>query len=392
MGLDIVSIPIGLLWGGFYLLFNEPVAAIFPAFHGVSTAVYLLLFHRTSNESRLRTALLAQFLLLPLLLMLSVGGFAASSTVVIWAFLAPAGSLVLGEPRQALRWFAAFLVALTIGYVADPFLRPTNNLPEPLVRALFLLNIGTLSVVTFGILALFATQREAALRLAEHEGQRSDDLLRNMLPGPIAERLKRDSRRIADHFDDASILFADVVGFTPLSARLSPAVIVDLLDRVFSEFDVLVDQAGLEKIKTIGDAYMVAAGVPEPRPDHAIAIARLALEMQRVTTNLSGPPLELRIGINSGPVVAGVIGRRRLIYDLWGDSVNVASRMESQGVPGRIQVTRSTHDLIGDRFAFETRGTVNVKGRGDVETWLLVGERPAELPPHPGPDASTRTS
>ena len=392
--LCIVSIPIGLTWGAFYLLFNEPLGAIFPALHGLSSIVYLWLFHRTSNESRLRTALLAQFLALPFLLMLSLGAFAASSVVVVWSFMAPAGSLVLDEPRRALRWFAAYLAVLAIGYGAEPVLRHANNLPDPLVQGLFLLNIGTLSVVSFGILALFATQREAALRLAELEGRRSDDLLRNILPGPIADRLKNDNSRIAEQFDDASILFADVVGFMPLSARLSPAEIVDLLDRLFSEFDVLVDRSGLEKIKTIGDAYMVAAGVPEPRPDHAPAIARLALAMQATAATLPGTRLELRIGINSGPVVAGVIGKRRLIYDLWGDAVNVASRMESQGVPGRIQVTRATADRLGDRFRLEARGTVEVKGRGAVETWFLVGEGSSpsasagEAPRTPAPAAS----
>ncbi len=394
MLLCIVSIPIGLIWGGFYLLFNEPLAALFPALHGLSSIVYLLLFHRTSSERGLRTPLLAQFLALPFLLMLSLGTFAASSVVVVWSFMAPAGSLVLDEPRRAIRWFGAYLVLLAIAYGVEPALRHANNLPGPLVQALFLLNIGTLSIVSFGILAIFATQREAALRLAELEGRRSDDLLRNILPGPIADRLKNDNSRIAEQFDEASILFADVVGFTPLSARLSPAEIVDLLDRLFSEFDVLVDRSGLEKIKTIGDAYMVAAGVPEPRLDHAPAIARLALAMQAAATALPGTRLQLRIGINSGPVVAGVIGKRRLIYDLWGDAVNVASRMESQGVPGRIQLTRATADRLGELFTLEARGTVEVKGRGAVETWFLVGEGTSpptsagEAPRSSAPDAS----
>jgi adenylate cyclase len=381
--LCIVSIPIGLIWGGFYLLFNEPLAAVFPSLHGLSAIAHLVVFHRTSNEARLRLPLLAQFLMLPFLLMLSLGTFAASSVVVVWSFTAPAASLVLDGSGRALRWFVAYLAVLAIGYGAEPLLRHGNNLPDGLVQVLFLLNIGTLSLVSFGILALFAAQREAALRLAELEGQRSDDLLRNILPGAIADRLKSGNRRIAEQFDEASILFADVVDFTPLSARLAPAEIVDLLDRLFSDFDALVDRAGLEKIKTIGDAYMVAAGVPEPRPDHAVAIARLALEMQAAVAALPGPPLQLRIGINSGPVVAGVIGKRRLIYDLWGDSVNVASRMESQGVPGRTQLTESTYERIRDRFSCEARGTLNVKGRGAVAVWLLVGESAGE-PSDPG--------
>ena len=373
--LVLVSIPIGFTWGAVYLAFNEPLAAAFPTFHGIASAVDLVLFHRSSNVAGTRDRLLARFVVLPTLLMLSLGTFANSSVVIVWAFMAPAGSLVLDEPRRAVRWFLAYLGALAVGFAIGPQLRHTTNLPDALVGVLFLLNIGTLSLVSFGILALFANQRERALRLAEREHQRSEDLLRNILPESIAERLKTDNRRIAEQFDEASILFADVVGFTPLSARLAPAEVVDLLDRLFTEFDRLVDLAGLEKIKTIGDAYMVAAGVPVPRPDHAVAISRLALEMLTATAALPGPALQVRIGVNSGPVVAGVIGKRRLIYDLWGDSVNVASRMESQGLPDRIQVSRATHDAIEKHFELEPRGSIEIRGRGAFETWFVVRER-----------------
>jgi len=376
VGLNLVSVPIGILWGAFYLPFNEPIVAIFPLLHSIGAAINLVIFQRTTDEAGLRDRILAQFLVLPLLLMLALGSLTASSVIVIWAFLAPAGGLVFDQPRRAIRWFVAFLVVLAIGYLLDPYLRQVNNVPPDFVRALFVLNIGTLSAISFGILALFAVQRETALGSARTAHQQADDLLHNMLPFSIAERLKVDTRRIAEQFDAATILFADVVGFTPMSARLAPADVVDILDRLFSEFDILVERAGLEKIKTIGDAYMVAGGVPEPRPDHALAVARLARDMQATAATMPGPSLQLRIGINSGPVVAGVIGRRRLIYDLWGDAVNVASRMESQGAPGRIQLTRSTFELIRDTWECEPHGTVEVKGRGMVETWFLAGERP----------------
>jgi adenylate cyclase len=174
------------------------------------------------------------------------------------------------------------------------------------------------------------------------------------------------------------VLFADVVDFTPRSEQLSPAEVVETLDRLFSHFDTLAERYGLEKIKTIGDAYMVAAGVPDPRSDHATVLARLALDMtasMAAGAAVGDLGLELRIGVNSGPVVAGVIGRKRFLYDLWGDAVNIASRMESQGTPGRIQITELTHELLGDEFECEPRGTVSVKGKGDMETWYLVGRR-----------------
>jgi guanylate cyclase len=201
------------------------------------------------------------------------------------------------------------------------------------------------------------------------------------LPRSIAERLKATSGTIADHFDSASILFADIVDFTPFAQRLSPAEVVSVLDQLFSHFDTLVERHGLEKIKTIGDCYMAAAGVPEPSADHARRAALLALDMQAaVSTSTVGDDvgLELRIGINSGPVIAGVIGSKRFLYDLWGDAVNTASRMESQSTSGEIQITRETYELLKDEFVCTLRGTIEVKGKGQMETWYLVGSRSDE--------------
>jgi guanylate cyclase len=206
----------------------------------------------------------------------------------------------------------------------------------------------------------------------------------NVLPRSIAERLKTEPQTIADSFRSASILFADVVEFTPRAERLSAPEVVGLLDRLFGHFDGLVEGHDLEKIKTIGDAYMAAAGIPVPREDHARALALLALEMVQAVS-AQGPMgdlgLELRIGINSGPVVAGVIGRKRFLYDLWGDAVNIADRMQSHGTPGRIQVTRATYELLKDEFVLEPRGTIEVRGKGDMETWYLVGRRDGKASP-----------
>ena len=216
--------------------------------------------------------------------------------------------------------------------------------------------------------------RSAELAVA-HE--RSERLLTNVLPVPIADRLKSREEVIADRFDTASVLFADIVGFTGLSARVTPEQVVRLLDSLFSRLDALVDAYGLEKIKTIGDAYMVAAGIPVPRADHAHVLARFALAARDdlAAHNLtSDTPVQLRVGISSGPVVAGVIGRRRLLYDLWGDTVNTASRMESHGIPGRIQVTDATHALLGRQFACTDRGMIDVKGKGPTHTWILESE------------------
>ncbi len=218
-------------------------------------------------------------------------------------------------------------------------------------------------------------QAEDALRV---ERETSERLLLNVLPRTIAERLKRQEQSIAERFDEVSILFADIVDFTSLSAKVPPTELVGLLNQIFSSFDQLVERHGLEKIKTIGDAYMVAGGLPEPHTDHVAAMAELALDMQREIAKFrrhDGENFYLRIGINLGPVVAGVIGIRKFIYDLWGDTVNVASRMEAQGTGGSIQVTAATYEQLRDRYAFEARGEIAVKGKGKMNTYWLTGRR-----------------
>ncbi|HIK27397.1 MAG: adenylate/guanylate cyclase domain-containing protein [Oscillatoriaceae bacterium SKW80] len=219
---------------------------------------------------------------------------------------------------------------------------------------------------------------EDAYEKLEEEKQRSERLLLNILPQPIAERLKEQTTTIAESFSEVSVLFADIVGFTELSARISPCEIVQLLNQIFSEFDQLAEIHGLEKIKTIGDAYMVVAGLPVPREDHAEAIANMALDMQDALAqfnNRTGQNFRIRIGIATGPVVAGVIGIKKFIYDLWGDTVNMASRMESHGLADCIQVTHRTYECLRARYLFKERGLVYVKGKGEMRTYLLVGRQ-----------------
>lgn len=232
--------------------------------------------------------------------------------------------------------------------------------------------------IVFALLGFFAFHYARAAEVAESrlqvEFDRAEGLLHSILPVSIADRLKQSEGVIADGFAEASVLFADLEGFTGLAERLAPERLVAVLNEIFRDFDDLVERHGLEKIKTIGDAYMVAAGLPISRPDHAEALADLARDMMLALEERSralGLPLRMRVGINSGRVVAGVIGRRRFIYDLWGDCVNVASRMEAHGVPGRIQVTRATRDRLVSRYRLESRGEIVVKGKGLMEVFLL---------------------
>ncbi len=215
-----------------------------------------------------------------------------------------------------------------------------------------------------------ADSAEAEMRAAN---ERSEELLLNILTEEIDDRLKAGEAGIADRFELATVLFADVVDFTPMSASMSADGLVPLLDEIFSSLDELVDALELEKIKTVGDEYMVAAGVPEPRPDHAQAIAELAIGIRSTvqSRDFGGHRIQFRIGVHSGPVVAGIIGHRKFSYDLWGDTVNIASRMESHGVPGEIQISRATKELIADSFTCERRGLIELRGKGELETWFL---------------------
>ena len=214
------------------------------------------------------------------------------------------------------------------------------------------------------------------------ERERSDALLRNVLPDEVAEQLKNSSEPIAEFFPEVTVLFADIVGFTELATRIAPRDLVELLNEVFSEFDALTAARGVEKIKTIGDAYMAVAGVPVPRDGHVETMADLALEMRCAMGGIAertGVAIECRFGLATGPAVAGVIGRKRFAYDLWGNTVNMAARMESHGVPGRIQVTRAVRECLAGQFVLEPRGVLEVKGAGAMDTWFLVGRVPAEL-------------
>jgi adenylate cyclase len=286
-------------------------------------------------------------------------------------------------PPNAVR--AAFGVSMlsAIAFLASMIVlrgkTPIYVIPSAVSEILFVLNLlfmlSGLAVTAW----LFVRYVKQAEDKANHEFERAESLLLNILPASIALRLKADPSTIADGFECVTVLFCDIVDFTKLAARLSPAEVVSVLNNLFSRFDLVAESYGLEKIKTIGDAYMVASGIPERRDDHASFVADFALSILgeiRSFNAQTGFEVEMRIGINSGPVVAGVIGRKKFIYDLWGDAVNTASRMESHGLPGRIQVTKGSYELLKGNYEFEERGFVEIKGKGRVPAWLLTGRKP----------------
>ena len=371
--LTIAAACVGVLavgWVGTYLVLGVPGAAAIPFGYQVASVASLAVFARTKSYPWFRATQTAMMTILPFLLQWTLGGYVASSAVSLWALVAAIGTLFFYSASASIPWFLAFLGLSIISGLLEPLLAGhAAQFPDAVRTAFFVLNVGGVSVTAYALLQYAVRARDSAFA-------RSESLLLNVLPRSIAERLKRERGVIAESHPDVTVLFADVVAFTPFAERTEPARVVGVLDEIFSAFDALAERHGLEKIKTIGDAYMVAAGLPEPRADHARVMATMALEMLdafgRVGAQL-GPGHSIRIGIDSGPVIAGVIGSHKFAYDLWGDTVNTASRMESHGLPGRIQVTEGVYRRLRGEFAFEERGEIEVKGKGRVVTYLLVG-------------------
>ncbi len=307
--------------------------------------------------------------------------FGSAAGTQLYFFVLWTAMFLLYDPRElwlsilgSSSWIILFL-CIQLGFehphvVVEP--------DDGFLSLLLLLNaLGVFALVGV-IVSLFYFQINRTENLLQREYRRSEELLENILPASVAERLKNGSQIVADNFTDVTLLFADIVGFTRLAENLSPHAVVQLLNRVFSKFDILVERHGLEKIKTIGDEYMLAGGVPLARADHAQAVAETALEMLEAIEELNASleqPLALRVGIHTGEVVAGVIGSRKFSYDVWGDTVNTASRMQSQGLPGRIQVTEATYELLHKQFELKRRGTLRVRGKGRMVTWYLLAKK-----------------
>jgi adenylate cyclase len=373
---SVLMATLAFIWVVTYALLGLWLSAAIPLAYQLASAASIFTFARTRRYLLFRRSQLWMSLLLPFALQWSLGGFENSSAVSLWAFTSPLGALLFVGARQAAPWFAAFAALVCLSAGLDSALAGgAPDIPNGLVIAFFVLNILGVTATTYVLLQYF-------VRAREREQERSERLLLNILPAPIAARLKQEEGIIADTSPEVTVLFADIVGFTPLAEHLPPTEVVALLDAVFARWDALAARHGVEKIKTIGDAYMVAAGIPTPRDDHAEAIAEMALAMRpeaRHCADESGAPLDIRIGIDSGPVVAGVIGRAKFSYDLWGDTVNTAARMESHAEPATIQVSERARQRLEERYELQSRGPVEVKGKGMMETYLLIGKRDADL-------------
>lgn len=363
----------GSFWVALYLVvFGWGLTAALPLSFVIIVGTSLIVAHVTKNHYYAVYGQIICIIYVTAFIQWSIGGVFDSGFVMAWAATGPLTALMFLSTRESVFWFLTFLLNLVVTLAfnstfADRALDVTDD-----TRLLFFaLNLGVSSLVVFVFARYFVA---AALR----ERSRANRLLLNVLPRQIAETLKASDETIAQQFDSVSVLFADVVGSTPLFADLEPTEVVDWLNEVFSALDEVVERHGLEKLRTMGDNYMVAAGVPVTRDDHAHAITACALSMIEATQRIparNGKRIGFRFGINSGPVVAGVIGKSKFHYDMWGDTVNIASRMESHGEVDRLQVSNATYELIKDRFECVPRGPVNVKGKGEMKTWFVSGPK-----------------
>jgi guanylate cyclase len=366
----IVVIP----WGLFYISIGLVLTGMIPLVYTTLSAIGIAHFQRTRDDRFLRYEQIVLFLLLPMLVHVTLGGFVNSSGVVMYSIIGVLGGVTSADAKRGWLWFAAYSAFIFALIPLDSVLRTwAPELSANFIATLLAVNILTVSLLVYLLTLVYVQARSRlAAELAE-ERERSERLLLNILPASIATRLIEGERPIADRYDEVAVLFADIVDFTPLSEHLSADDLVAGLNNVFSEFDALVAAHGVEKIKTIGDAYMVVSGAPDPGADVNV-LADLALRMrasasrQRIGDRVG---IAMRLGMDVGPVIAGVIGESKFIYDVYGDTVNMASRMESTGVTNKIQVTERVVSRLNGRFDITKRGPLDVKGKGAVTTYFI---------------------
>ena len=378
-----------MLWLFIYWQLGPRFSSTIPFVFQLLLVGNLVAFLRWRKFELFRLTQLSLFLFMPFVAQWSMGNFISASGVSLWALLAPIGAVLIVGPREALAWFIAYFVLTALSgffdfYLADAAL--PYQVPTRISVFFFALNFAAVSSIVFLLLRFATTEKhkiqahlEEAHQLLQEEQARSERLLLNILPGPIAERLKSSNQTIADGFSDVSVMFVDIVNFTRIAEGLKPQEVFTMLNRIFSSFDELAETYGLEKIKTIGDAYMVAGGLNDACHDYTAALVDMALDMRDLLQrdfHVNSRHLEVRIGIGSGPVVAGVVGKKKFIYDLWGDTVNIASRITGEGPPGMVQIDERSYLRLRDRFDFLSPETVHLKGKGNMTVYRVVGRKP----------------
>ena len=377
-----------MLWLAIYWSFGQRYSTLIPMVFLLASLCTIVFFLKTRQLALFCLMQLTLFLFTPFVLQWTMGNFVNSSGVSLWALLAPVGAIVILGTRESVPWFVAYIFMTAMSGMFDYVLQwDTKQLDMRTVAVFFALNFVSISAMVYVLLWYFSREKiklreavEAQGRAVSMEKELSDRLLLNILPESIAIRLKRQETNIADGHADVTVMFADIVNFTHMSEEMSPNETVHLLNDIFSEFDMLAEKHSIEKIKTIGDAYMAAGGLRSSTTQYVDAMADMALQMQAFVARYTAPNgerMSLRVGLATGAVVAGVIGRRKFSYDLWGDTVNVAARMSSEAHPGLIQVDAVTYRRLHNRYAFDEMQQIDVKGKGMMQVYNLLG---AKLP------------
>ena len=368
--------------------FGLQLSSAIPFGYQLLSVVTLLLYLTNGQFELFRISQSALFLFSPFVLQWSMGNVVASSGVVMWGLMAPVTAVLLYSARESIPWFVAYVVLIAATTLADSMGGTVVRLTPAQLRAgeiIFAVNFVAVSSLVYFLLRYAAVESEKsraraaeAHALLKEEQGRSERLLRNILPGSVADRLKADSGTIADGFPDVTVMFADIVNFTETAEGMSPNAIFGMLNKIFSSFDALADQHQLDKIKTIGDAYMVAGGMREEDDGYTGRLVNMALDMRDILANdpeMNDRRMQIRIGIGTGPVVAGVVGKRKFIYDLWGDTVNIANRITAEGAPGMIQVDVITWRRLKDKFDFDAPRSIVLKGKGETQVYRVIGRK-----------------
>ncbi len=382
----IVSVT-SMVWLNIYWVLGPQLSSTYPFAFNLLLVGNLLIYIRSGNFEFFRVSQLGLLLFIPFAMQWSIGTFIDASGVVLWGLLAPVGAILMLGPRGSLVWFLIWVFFTALSGLVDYYLiglaKPTVPLRTSVV--FFALNFMAVSSMIYMLLrhSILEQQKirgklEDAYTMLTVEQARSERLLLNILPGPVAERLKNSDQTIADGFADVTVMFADIVNFTQVAEGMSPSQVFAMLNRIFSAFDELAEQFGLDKIKTIGDAYMVAGGIGGSAENYSAAIADMAVAMRDLLRNdfaVNSSHLEVRIGMGTGPVVAGVVGKKKFIYDLWGDTVNIASRITSEGIPSMIQTDVTTFKRLNGDFEFDEPQVIYLKGKGEMTVYRLVGRK-----------------
>ena len=381
-----------MVWVTLYSILGPQFSTTMPLAFQLLLVGNMVFYIKSRNFDFFRVSQLGLFLFLPFVAQWSGGTIISTSGILLWALLAPVGAILCIGVRQSVGWFIAWVVLTALSgvvdfYLADSAVALNTSVPVRTTIVFFVLNFISISTIIYMLLRLSIAEKrkiqeslEEAHKQLKIEQERSEKLLLNILPGPVAERLKNSNQTIADGFADVTVMFADIVNFTQVAANMSPSQVFAMLNRIFSAFDELAEEYGLEKIKTIGDAYMVAGGLNDDLANYSAAIGDMAIAMRdmlRRDFSVNSSRLEIRIGIGTGPIVAGVLGKKKFIYDLWGDTVNIASRITSEGVPGMIQCDTTTYHRLATSFDFHEPQTIYLKGKGNMTVYRLIGRKGA---------------